>query len=183
MKSSSTAPTPPPPARTRPTPCTPPTSLSSNVGSASLTRSPSSTIPGRFGTRHIRMKPPTSSPSASALSSVRSTIPAATPAPFLPAASRRPTSSFVPSPTATWPDIATALQGLVSAVTSSRPTSPVFHCPISGTSSPASAASTYRLLANGGLSLYEIARAIHLTGIRRISVTRWINQYAIRPIQ
>lgn len=40
-----------------------------------------------------------------------------------------------------------------------------------------------RLLANGGLSLYEIARAIHLTGIRRISVTRWINQYAIRPIQ
>ncbi|MDE2974457.1 MAG: hypothetical protein OXU64_07030 [Gemmatimonadota bacterium] len=40
-----------------------------------------------------------------------------------------------------------------------------------------------RLLAYGGLSLYEIARAIHLTGIRRVSVTRWINQYAIRPTQ
>ena len=38
-----------------------------------------------------------------------------------------------------------------------------------------------RLLAYGGLTIYEIARAIHLSGIRRASVTHWINQFAIRP--
>ena len=38
-----------------------------------------------------------------------------------------------------------------------------------------------RLLAYGGLSLYEIARAIHLTKISRSSVGRWINQFAIPP--
>ncbi len=38
-----------------------------------------------------------------------------------------------------------------------------------------------RLLAYGGLSLYEIARAVHLTDVRRASVTRWINQFAVRP--
>ena len=38
-----------------------------------------------------------------------------------------------------------------------------------------------RLLAYGGLSLYEIARAIHLTNTSRSSVTRWINQFAIPP--
>ena len=37
-----------------------------------------------------------------------------------------------------------------------------------------------RLLACGGLSLYEIARAIHLT-ISRSSVVRWVNQFAIGP--
>ena len=40
-----------------------------------------------------------------------------------------------------------------------------------------------RLLAYGGLSLYEIARAIHLTDTRRTSVTRWINQFALRPTE
>ena len=38
-----------------------------------------------------------------------------------------------------------------------------------------------RLLASGGLSLYEIARAIHLADTRRALVTRWINQFAVRP--
>jgi len=40
-----------------------------------------------------------------------------------------------------------------------------------------------RLLSYGGLSLYEIARSIHLTDIRRTSVSRWINQFAVRPTE
>ena len=38
-----------------------------------------------------------------------------------------------------------------------------------------------RLLARGAVSLYEVARAIHLSKIRRASVVSWINQFAVRP--
>lgn len=34
----------------------------------------------------------------------------------------------------------------------------------------------------GGVSLYEIARALHLTRVRRNPLVRWINQFAVRPV-
>lgn len=37
------------------------------------------------------------------------------------------------------------------------------------------------LVASGGLTIYEIARAIHLTRIRHAGVVTWINQFAGRP--
>lgn len=37
------------------------------------------------------------------------------------------------------------------------------------------------LLASGGLTIYEIARAIHLTRIRRYDIVTWINQFAAAP--
>ena len=37
------------------------------------------------------------------------------------------------------------------------------------------------LLASGGLTIHELARAIHLTGIRRAAIVTWINQFAARP--
>ena len=36
------------------------------------------------------------------------------------------------------------------------------------------------LLASGGLTIYQIARAIHLTRIRRADIVNWINQFARR---
>lgn len=39
----------------------------------------------------------------------------------------------------------------------------------------------HRLIPRGGVSLYEVARAIHITGIRRGTVVSWINQFAVRP--
>lgn len=38
-----------------------------------------------------------------------------------------------------------------------------------------------RLLCRGGLSLYEAARAIHLSRTRRATVVAWLNQFAVRP--
>ena len=38
-----------------------------------------------------------------------------------------------------------------------------------------------RLLSRGGLSIYEIARAIHLSETRRADVVSWINQFGVRP--
>ena len=38
-----------------------------------------------------------------------------------------------------------------------------------------------RLLSRGGLSVYEIARAIHLSDTRRAEVVTWINQFGVRP--
>ncbi len=38
-----------------------------------------------------------------------------------------------------------------------------------------------RLPARGGVSIYEIARAIHITRVRWAIVVSWINQFAIRP--
>ena len=38
-----------------------------------------------------------------------------------------------------------------------------------------------RMHTRGGLSIYEIARAMHLAGTRRASVIRWINQFALAP--
>ena len=38
-----------------------------------------------------------------------------------------------------------------------------------------------RLLTRAGLSLYEIARAIHLSDTRRAEVCAWINQFAVHP--
>ena len=38
-----------------------------------------------------------------------------------------------------------------------------------------------RLLTWAGLSLYEIARAIHLSDTRRAEVCTWINQFAVHP--
>ena len=37
------------------------------------------------------------------------------------------------------------------------------------------------LLASGGLTIYELARAIHLTRIRRADIVFWINQFAGGP--
>ena len=37
------------------------------------------------------------------------------------------------------------------------------------------------LVASGGLTIFEIARAIHLTRIRRADIVTWINQFAVRP--
>ncbi len=37
------------------------------------------------------------------------------------------------------------------------------------------------LLASGGLTIYELARAIHLARIRRADIVTWINQFAGRP--
>jgi hypothetical protein len=37
------------------------------------------------------------------------------------------------------------------------------------------------LLARGAVSLYEIARAIHVTRIRRAIVVTWLNQFGLRP--
>ena len=34
----------------------------------------------------------------------------------------------------------------------------------------------------GGISLYEIARAVHATHTRRHALVRWINRFAVRPI-
>ena len=33
----------------------------------------------------------------------------------------------------------------------------------------------------GGISLYEIARALHAARIRRPDLVRWINRFAVRP--
>ena len=33
----------------------------------------------------------------------------------------------------------------------------------------------------GGISLYEMARALHITGNRRNAFVRWINSFAVRP--
>ncbi len=33
----------------------------------------------------------------------------------------------------------------------------------------------------GGVSLYEMARALHVTRNRRNAFVRWINQFAVRP--
>ena len=33
----------------------------------------------------------------------------------------------------------------------------------------------------GGISLYEIARAVHATGTRRNALVRWLNRFAVRP--
>lgn len=38
-----------------------------------------------------------------------------------------------------------------------------------------------RLLSSGGLSLYEAARAIHLSGTRRATVVTWLNHFALPP--
>ena len=38
-----------------------------------------------------------------------------------------------------------------------------------------------RLLARGGLSIYQVARAIHLSRARFGNVSAWINQFAARP--
>ena len=38
-----------------------------------------------------------------------------------------------------------------------------------------------RLLSRGGLSIYEVARAIHLSDACRAEVVRWINQFAVLP--
>lgn len=38
-----------------------------------------------------------------------------------------------------------------------------------------------RLLARGGLSIYQVARAIHLSEVRFANVVAWINQFAARP--
>ena len=43
--------------------------------------------------------------------------------------------------------------------------------------SPASRASE----PGGGISLYEMARALHITGNWRNALVRWINGFAIRP--
>lgn len=37
------------------------------------------------------------------------------------------------------------------------------------------------ILPRGAISLYETARAIHLTRIRRADVVAWINQFGVRP--
>lgn len=37
------------------------------------------------------------------------------------------------------------------------------------------------LVASGGLTIYEIARTIHLARIRRADIVTWINQFAARP--
>ena len=37
------------------------------------------------------------------------------------------------------------------------------------------------LVASAGLTIYEIARAIHLTRIRHADIVTWINQFAARP--
>ena len=37
------------------------------------------------------------------------------------------------------------------------------------------------LVASGGLTIFEIARTIHLTRIRRADIVTWINQFAARP--
>ena len=39
----------------------------------------------------------------------------------------------------------------------------------------------HRLIPRGGVSLYEVARAIHITGTRRGNIVSWINQFAVRP--
>ena len=38
-----------------------------------------------------------------------------------------------------------------------------------------------RLLSRGGLSVYEVARAIHLSDTCRAEVVTWINQFAVSP--
>ena len=40
-----------------------------------------------------------------------------------------------------------------------------------------------RLLSRGGLSVYEVARAIHRSDTRRAEVVTWINQFAVPPGQ
>ncbi len=44
-----------------------------------------------------------------------------------------------------------------------------------------SAPGFYRLRTDGGVSLYEMARALHSTRTRRAALVRWINRYARRP--
>lgn len=39
----------------------------------------------------------------------------------------------------------------------------------------------YRLRTDGGVSLYEMARALHATRTRRADLVRWINRFAVRP--
>ena len=41
--------------------------------------------------------------------------------------------------------------------------------------------SFYRLNSRGGVALYELARALHRTRVRRNPLVRWINRRAIRP--
>lgn len=43
------------------------------------------------------------------------------------------------------------------------------------------AARFYRLRTDGGVSLYELARALHATRTRRGDLVRWINRFAVRP--
>ena len=43
------------------------------------------------------------------------------------------------------------------------------------------AARFYRLRTDGGVSLYEMARALHATRTRRADLVRWINRFAVRP--
>ncbi len=38
-----------------------------------------------------------------------------------------------------------------------------------------------RLRTQGGVSLYEMARALHVTRCRRAPLVRWINRFAVRP--
>ena len=38
-----------------------------------------------------------------------------------------------------------------------------------------------RLTTLGGISLYELARALHAAGTRRADLVRWINQFAVPP--
>ena len=47
--------------------------------------------------------------------------------------------------------------------------------------SPLEATFRVRLLARGGLSIYQVARAIHLSHARFGNVAAWINQFATRP--
>jgi len=39
----------------------------------------------------------------------------------------------------------------------------------------------HRILPRGAVSLYEVARVMHLADIRRADVTSWINQFGVRP--
>ncbi len=39
----------------------------------------------------------------------------------------------------------------------------------------------HRLLPRGAVSLHEIARAIHITKIRRATIVSWINQFGCPP--
>ena len=41
--------------------------------------------------------------------------------------------------------------------------------------------SSLSLGTRGGLSIYEVARAIHLSDVCRAEVVTWINQFAVPP--
>ena len=59
---------------------------------------------------------------------------------------------------------------LIGEPVSLFPSSPASPGPRYGTSSPASTP-----------SLYEVARALHITNTRRAAVVTWFNQFAARP--